>query len=113
MRRIKSQETKSLPITKQMVWKSYQTVKGNGGSGGVDQVSLQDYEQDLSNHLYKLWNRLSSGSYYPPAVLEVSIPKTDGKRRKLGIPMMVSYYTFTQFNLGMFFLVLSPAICNI
>lgn len=86
MRKIKDQETKSLPITKLMVWKAYGDVKANGGSGGVDQVSLKDYEQDLRKNLYKLWNRLSSGSYFPPAVREVEIPKSNGKTRKLGIP---------------------------
>uniref|UniRef100_UPI0026173212 reverse transcriptase domain-containing protein n=1 Tax=uncultured Microscilla sp. TaxID=432653 RepID=UPI0026173212 len=86
MRRIKSDKTKSLPITKEMVWKAYKKVKANGGNGGVDQVSLKDYEQDLVNNLYKLWNRLSSGSYFPPPVREVLIPKSNGKQRKLGIP---------------------------
>lgn len=86
MRRIKDQETKSLPITKRMVWKAYKQVKANGGIGGIDQLSLKDYERDLRNNLYKLWNRLSSGSYFPSAVREVEIPKSNGKTRKLGIP---------------------------
>lgn len=86
MRKIKSDKTKSLPITKEMVWKAYKKVKANGGGGGVDQVSLQSYEANLVNNLYKLWNRLSSGSYFPPPVLEVMIPKGQGKSRKLGIP---------------------------
>ena len=86
MRRIKDQETKSLPITIGMVNDAYKQVKKNGGSGGVDQVSLKDYERNLDDNLYKLWNRLSSGSYFPPAVREVEIPKSNGKTRKLGIP---------------------------
>lgn len=69
-----------------MVWQAYQEVRANGGSGGVDGMEIKDYEQDLSNHLYKLWNRLSSGSYFPSPVKEVQIPKGDGKTRSLGIP---------------------------
>lgn len=86
MRRIKGEETKSLPITQQMVRKAYQKVKSNKGSAGVDQVSLEEYQKDLNNNLYKLWNRLSSGSYFPPPVREVKIPKQNGGHRKLGIP---------------------------
>ena len=69
-----------------MVWGAYKGVKANKGGAGVDQVSLEEYEKDLENNLYKLWNRLSSGSYFPPAVKEVTIPKGEGKTRKLGIP---------------------------
>jgi len=83
---IKEDGTKSLPITKLMVWKAYQKVKRNGGSAGIDGESLKLFQQDLSKNLYKIWNRLSSGSYFPPAVKEVSIPKGDGRERKLGIP---------------------------
>ena len=83
---IKEEVTKSLPITKLMVWKAYQKVKRNGGSAGIDGESLELFQQDLSKNLYKIWNRLSSGSYFPPAVKEVSIPKRDGRERKLGIP---------------------------
>ena len=78
-------ETKSQPITKRMVWEAYKRVKSNGGSAGIDNVSLDKYEENLSKNLYKLWNRLSSGSYFPPPVKEVAIPKGDGKVRKLGI----------------------------
>jgi group II intron reverse transcriptase/maturase len=83
---IKGEETKSLPITKRMVWNAYQKVKRNGGSAGVDGESLEEFQKNLSKNLYKIWNRLSSGSYFPPAVKEVSIPKRDGRERKLGIP---------------------------
>jgi group II intron reverse transcriptase/maturase len=86
MRRIKGEETKSLPITKQMVWEAYHKVKSNRGGAGVDKVSLEMFQADLGNNLYKLWNRLSSGSYFPPEVREVLIPKSNGKVRKLGIP---------------------------
>ena len=69
-----------------MVWESYKKVKSNKGSGGIDGKNLKIYSEDLSSNLYKLWNRLTSGSYYPQAVLEVEIPKKDGSKRKLGIP---------------------------
>lgn len=69
-----------------MVKDAYRKVKANRGSAGVDQVSIQRFEEDLPNNLYKLWNRLSSGSYFPPPVRMVSIPKANGKQRVLGIP---------------------------
>ncbi len=83
---IKEEQTRSLPITKLMVWRAYQKVNRNGGSAGIDGESLKLFQQDLSKNLYKIWNRLSSGSYFPPAVKEVSIPKSDGRERRLGIP---------------------------
>jgi RNA-directed DNA polymerase len=81
-------ETKSItvPITYQMVKEAYQKVRSNHGSAGVDRVSIEEYELKLTDNLYKLWNRLSSGSYFPKPVREVEIPKSDGKKRKLGIP---------------------------
>jgi retron-type reverse transcriptase len=77
---------KPLPITKQMVWKAYQQVKRNGKAAGVDGQSLEDFGLDLKNNLYKLWNRMASGSYFPPPVLRVEIPKASGGVRPLGIP---------------------------
>ena len=81
-------ETKSstVPITKQMVKEAYRKVKLNQGSAGVDEESLEDFEVKLLDNLYVLWNRLSSGSYFPKPVREVEIPKSDGRTRKLGIP---------------------------
>ena len=79
-------ETKSVPISRQMVWAAYKKVRSNQGSAGVDQVSMEEYDANRRQHLYKLWNRLASGSYFPPPVKEVEIPKKDGKVRKLGIP---------------------------
>lgn len=79
-------QTKSIPITKTMVWEAYQKVKSHKGSGGVDGWSLEAYEANCSKELYKLWNRMSSGSYFPPPVKRVEIPKPDGKKRPLGIP---------------------------
>lgn len=77
---------KSLPITKAMVWKAYQLVKRNGKAAGVDGQSLDDFAKDLENNLYKLWNRMASGSYFPPPVRRVEIPKSGGGSRPLGIP---------------------------
>ena len=69
-----------------MVWEAYKKVRSNQGSAGIDQVSMEEFDANRSKYLYKLWNRMSSGSYYPPPVKEVEIPKRDGKVRKLGIP---------------------------
>jgi group II intron reverse transcriptase/maturase len=77
---------KSLPITKRMVWEAYRQVKGNGKAAGVDGLSLDEFALDLENNLYRLWNRLASGSYFPPPVRRVEIPKAGGGRRGLGIP---------------------------
>ena len=79
-------QTKSQDITKREVWEAYKKVKRNKGSAGVDRVDFEKFESNLENNLYKLWNRLSSGSYMPPAVLRVEIPKSDGGTRALGIP---------------------------
>ncbi len=82
-------ETKSQPISRIMVWKAYHKVKENKGSGGVDKMTWEDLEKNLSKNLYKLWNRLTSGSYFPLAVKEVEIKKKDGGIRKLGIPTIL------------------------
>ena len=76
---------KSFDISKQAVWDSYLKVKSNHGAAGIDQCSIAVFEEDLKNNLYKIWNRMSSGSYFPPPVLRVEIPKGDGKMRALGI----------------------------
>jgi len=69
-----------------MIWEAYKHVRSNKGSAGVDDVSMNEFDANRRKHLYKLWNRMASGSYFPPAVKEVEIPKKDGKVRKLGIP---------------------------
>lgn len=79
-------QTKPFPVTQEMVWLAYKKVKTKGKAYGVDQVSMTDFEEKLNGNLYKIWNRLASGTYFPPAVREVEIPKKDGKMRKLGIP---------------------------
>ncbi len=73
-------------ISKQVVWKAYQRIKANEGAAGVDGESIAEFERDRSNNLYELWNRMSSGSYFPPPVRTVEIPKRDGGKRALGIP---------------------------
>ena len=79
-------ETKPFGISKRAVWEAYRRVKENRGAAGVDHQSLEDFGEDLANNLYKLWNRLASGSYFPPPVLMVEIPKAHGGMRMLGIP---------------------------
>jgi len=69
-----------------MVWESYKKVKSNKGSAGVDQQTLEDFDKVRSKELYKIWNRLTSGSYFPPVVKRVDIPKQGGQTRPLGIP---------------------------
>lgn len=77
---------KSYEIAKREVWQAYKRVKANGGAAGADGVSLKQFEQDLSKNLYRIWNRMSSGSYFAAPVKRVEIPKADGKVRPLGIP---------------------------
>jgi len=79
-------KTKPFSICKHSVYKAYLTVQSNKGVGGVDGVSLKEFHADYKNSLYRLWNRLSSGSYMPPPVKLVEIPKKDGNKRPLGIP---------------------------
>jgi group II intron reverse transcriptase/maturase len=79
-------ETKSIPITQEMVLSAYKKVRKNKGSAGIDDESLEMFEENLSDNLYITWNRLSSGSYHPSSVREVEIPKDEGRKRKLGIP---------------------------
>jgi RNA-directed DNA polymerase len=79
-------EAKPFVIPKQLVWEAYQRVKANRGAAGVDGQSLAMFEKDLKGNLYKIWNRMSSGSYCPPPVRRVEIPKDNGGVRPLGIP---------------------------
>ena len=73
-------------ISKREVWEAYQRVKANKGAAGIDEQSITEFEKDLKDNLYKLWNRMSSGSYFPPPVRTVKIPKASGGERELGIP---------------------------
>jgi RNA-directed DNA polymerase len=79
-------EAKPYDIPKNLVWEAYQRVKANRGAAGVDGESLDAFEKDLKRNLYKIWNRMSSGSYFPPPVRLVEIPKASGGTRGLGIP---------------------------
>lgn len=79
-------EAKPFSISKQEVWEAYQKVKANHGAAGVDGQSIAEFETRVKDNLYRLWNRMSSGSYFPPPVRPVTIPKADGGERKLGIP---------------------------
>lgn len=78
--------TKPFQIPKALVWEAFKRVKANGGAAGVDKESIEVFEGNLSGNLYKLWNRLSSGSYFPPPVKGVPIPKKAGGVRMLGVP---------------------------
>ena len=79
-------KTKSYEISRHTVWEAYKLVRANKGAAGVDEQSIQKFEENLKDNLYKIWNRMSSGSYFPPAVKAVEIPKKNGGVRMLGIP---------------------------
>jgi RNA-directed DNA polymerase len=79
-------KTKSFVISKQAVWEAYKKVKANGGAAGTAGQSIEDFEKNLKGNLYKIWNRMSSGTYFPPPVKVVEIPKKTGGVRKLGVP---------------------------
>jgi len=87
------EKVKSFIISKRQVWEAYKRVKANRGGAGIDNQSIVDFEENISNNLYKIWNRMSSGSYFPPPVKRVEIPKGDGRMRPLGIPTVNSYCT--------------------
>ena len=78
--------TKSLPISKRMLYNSYLKVLDKDGSAGIDKQSIEMFNENLKDNLYKIWNRMTSGSYFPPPVRTVFIPKKQGGKRPLGIP---------------------------
>ena len=78
--------SKPFVIEKWQVYEAYKAVKSNGGAAGVDRQTIEQFEADLKGNLYKIWNRMSSGSYFPPPVLAVPIPKKTGGQRILGVP---------------------------
>ena len=80
------EETKPFKISKQIVKIAFERVKANGGTYGVDEQSITDFEENLKDNLYKIWNRMSSGTYFPKPVKAVAIPKKNGGTRILGIP---------------------------
>jgi len=79
-------KTKPFEISKHAVWEAYKRVKSKKGAAGIDGISVEDFEENLKDNLYKIWNRMSSGSYLPPPVKTVEIPKTTGGVRILGVP---------------------------
>src|ERR1700721_2852065 len=79
-------EAKPFSISKWEVWEAYKRVKANQGAAGVDEQTIADFEKDLKGNLYKIWNRMSSGSYFPPPVKAVAIPKKSGGEGILGVP---------------------------
>lgn len=83
---MQNESAKPISISKQLVYDAFLRIKTNRGSAGIDRVTIEDYEKDLRGNLYKLWNRMSSGSYFPPSVKLVEIPKSTGGKRPLGIP---------------------------
>jgi RNA-directed DNA polymerase len=91
---------KPFAISKRLVWEAWRRVKANRGAAGVDEESIQAFEEDLSGNLYKVWNRMSSGSYMPPPVRAVEIPKKQGGSRMLGVPTVTSYSEVAQTRFG-------------
>src|SRR5450432_3862075 len=80
------EKTKSFAVSKAMVYSSYLKVCSKNGGAGIDRQTIEMFDEKLGNNLYKVWNRMSSGSYFPPAVRTVLIPKKQGGTRPLGIP---------------------------
>ena len=89
---------KSFNIDKKLVYDGYKAVKTNGGAAGVDKQTLEAFDKDLMRNLYKIWNRMSSGAYFPPPVRAVTIPKKNGGQRILGVPTVADemIYDFPQ-----------------
>ena len=77
---------KPFSIDKKLVYEAYKAVRANAGAAGVDGQTIEQFEAELGDNLYKLWNRMSSGSYFPPPVRAVAIPKKSGGQRLLGVP---------------------------
>lgn len=78
--------TKSFAITKRQVYEAWKRVRANRGAAGIDEETIAEFEKNLSRNLYKIWNRMAAGSYFPPPVKEVGIPKRSGGTRFLGVP---------------------------
>src|SRR5688572_28713974 len=80
--------SRPVPVTMKMVADAYQKVRRGGKAAGIDGESWEEFDKKVEDNLYVIWNRMSSGSYHPQAVREVEIPKKDGSKRKLGIPVI-------------------------
>lgn len=94
-------KTKSYEISKTVVWEAYKRVKANKGAAGIDDESIEEFELKLKDNLYKIWNRMSAGSYFPPAVKAVEIPKKNGGKRILGVPTVAD--RIAQMTVKMYF----------
>lgn len=92
---------KSYDISKTLIWEAFQVVKANGGAAGVDAETIAEFESHLKDNLYKIWNRLCSGSYFPPPVKGVSIPKKSGGVRLLGVPTVADRVAQTAAKLAL------------
>ena len=90
------QDGKPFDIPKRLVWQAWKRVAENGGAAGADGVTIEDFKADLGNSLYKIWNRMSSGTYFPPPVRAVEIPKASGGTRLLGVPTEPAYCALAQ-----------------
>jgi hypothetical protein len=104
---------KPFDIPKILIWKAYKHVKDNGGAAGVDQQTIEQFEEHLGDNLYKLWNRMCSGSYFPPPVRAVPIPKKTGGVRVLGVPTIADRVGFKAARFGVsFFPLPAPRTCS-
>jgi RNA-directed DNA polymerase len=92
--------TRQYQIPQSTMEEAWRLVKANKGAAGIDGQTVEDFEKDLENNLYKIWNRMTSGSYFPSAVRTVYIPKSSGGQRMLGIPTVASYCTSYRFPSG-------------
>ena len=91
---------KPFNIDKRLVYEAYKAVKSNRGAAGVDEQTIEQFEADLSGNLYKIWNRMSSGSYFPPPVRAVAIPKKEWQREDFGCARGCFITHFVQSRLG-------------
>ena len=91
--------TKPYDIPKALIWGAFKCVEANGGAAGVDRESIEQFEDCLGDNLYKLWNRLCSGSYFPPPVKGVPIPKKSGGMRMWGMPTVADRVAQTAIKL--------------
>jgi len=96
-----SPKQKSFAIPKRLVWEAWRQVRANKGAPGVDGQTLDAFEADLKNNLFKVWNRMSSGTWFPPPVRAVQIPKPhDSGYRMLGVPTVIAYHEVVQASFG-------------
>ena len=91
---------KPFTIPKRLVDEAFLAVKANAGAAGVDKETIEDFATNLKDNLYRIWNRMSSGSYFPPPVKAVAIAKKNGGERVLGIPTRASYCTLLSSGSG-------------